>query len=188
MGIKALIVLNKADLLDERTRLHEQLADYSDIGYSVIQASSRAPGGMKAFVNHLRGETSILTGQSGVGKSSLVKTLLPDLDIQTNALSRATGQGRHTTSAATLYFLPNGGALIDSPGVRSFRLTMNDRQLLEKSFREFRPYLGRCQFGDCAHESEPGCALIEAAMAGRIPRRRLENFRRMARDVLTRSD
>lgn len=120
-------------------------------------------------------------GQSGVGKSSLVKALLPDLEIVVGRLSRTSGLGKHTTSYATLYFLPQGGALIDSPGVRSFRLVITERRQLEMGFREFHDYLGHCQFSNCRHRHEPGCALTAAVAAGAIASWRLRHFQQMAK-------
>lgn len=187
IGIRALIAVSKSDLLghDGDGRLGH-LPAYATIGYPVVEVTTRREGGLAALSAHLRGETSILVGQSGVGKSSLVKTLLPDHDIQIGRLSSATGLGRHTTSATTLYFLPGGGALIDSPGVRSFRLSQRDRASLERGFREFAPYLGHCQFADCAHGSEPGCALRAAVEHGDIATWRLDSFRHMAGDIESR--
>jgi ribosome biogenesis GTPase len=124
-----------------------------------------------------------LLGQSGVGKSSLVKALLPDQDIQIGRLSRATGLGRHTTSASTCYRLGSGGALIDSPGVRSFRLRALDRGDLERGFREFAPHLGRCRFADCRHQQEPDCALRQAVADGVVAARRLESFHLLAGEL-----
>jgi ribosome biogenesis GTPase len=121
-----------------------------------------------------------MVGQSGVGKSSLIQALLPDLEIQVGRLSKATGLGRHTTSVATWYRLPAGGALIDSPGVRSFRLGRLDFQALEHGFRELRPHIGHCRFADCRHHLEPGCAVKAAAQRGEIDSQRLESFLHMA--------
>lgn len=184
IGVKAMIAVNKADLLgeDDNGRLGN-IRGYASIDYPVVRVTARRAGGLDELIGHLRRETSILVGQSGVGKSSLVKTLLPDQDIQIGRLSATTGLGRHTTSAATLYFIPSGGALIDSPGVRSFRLPRMDRASLEHGFREFRAYRGRCQFADCAHDREPGCALREAVARGDIPAWRLESFRHMAQQI-----
>lgn len=181
IGIRALIAINKADILgaDTQTLLH-RLEQYRSIGYPLLQVAAKKALGLNLLATRLRNETSILVGQSGVGKSSLVKALLPDQDIQVGRLSSATGLGRHTTSAATLYYLPSGGSLIDSPGVRSFRLPLMDRQQLERGFREFRPYLGKCQFSNCAHEDEPGCALRSAVERGLVSAWRLESFRHMA--------
>ncbi len=182
LGVKALIVANKMDLLDEAQarRFRDRFAHYPSIGYGVLWTSLRDAEGLGPLVAVLADETSILVGQSGVGKSSLVKALLPDREIQIGRLSWATGLGRHTTSAATYYRLPGGGSLIDSPGVRSFRLGAIDRATLQWGFREFRPYLGGCRFSDCQHGVEPGCALRQAASSGLIAPERLANFHHLA--------
>lgn len=189
VGIHGLIAINKIDLVagSDREVLLERFAVYSRIGYPVVPVSARRAGGLDPLLHRLKGQTSILVGQSGVGKSSLVQALLPDLDLQIGKLSKATGLGRHTTSTTTLYTLPQGGELIDSPGVRSFRLGRLDRQQLEGGFREFRPYLGKCRFSDCSHQPEPGCALQEAVAAGVIDSRRMENFLHMADNLARRA-
>ena len=119
-------------------------------------------------------------GQSGVGKSSLVNALLPQQQAQVGALSESSGLGCHTTSASRLYHLPEGGAIIDSPGVREFRLWNMDRAGIAAGFAEFAPYLGRCRFRNCRHVNEPGCALDEATAQGAISIQRLNSFRRIA--------
>jgi len=180
-GLRAILVLNKSDLHgNEHDKLLEQFETYENIGYRVLHVSTKQHAGEEKLRSALQGESSILVGQSGVGKSSLVNMLLPDLDVQTGALSKTSGLGKHTTSSATLYFLPQDGTLIDSPGVRSFRLLIGDRAELEQGFREFAPFLGHCQFGDCRHEQEPGCALTEAVESGKIADWRLNHFRLMA--------
>jgi len=183
MGVTVLIALNKKDLLHPNTtrEFDREFSVYEEIGYPVIRISAKYEHDLDPLIQQLQGETSILVGQSGTGKSSLVNALLPDLQLQIGRLSEASGLGRHTTSATTLYRLPGGGALIDSPGVRSFRLTRLDRRQLEHGFREFRPYLGHCRFANCNHQdAAPGCALIEAREAGDIHPRRLANFLHMA--------
>jgi ribosome biogenesis GTPase len=177
----ALIVINKSDLLtpEARSDIEAQLADFTALGYPVLFTSALQNTGIEAFANHLTGKTSILVGQSGVGKSSLIKRLLPDRDITVGRLSTASGMGRHTTTATTLYHLPCGGRLIDSPGVRDFRLGEVRAAELGHGFREFRTYLGRCRFNDCRHVSEPGCAVLEALAAGEISARRMESYRRL---------
>jgi ribosome biogenesis GTPase len=187
IGVRALIALNKSDLLADTTLggFRQRFQVYEHIGYRLITVSAKREHGLDPLTECLRGETSILVGQSGVGKSSLINALVPDQATQVGRLSETTGLGRHTTSATTLYTLPTGGQLIDSPGVRSFRIAKVDRQQLEQGFREFRPYLGRCAFRNCAHDNEPGCALREAVAAGRIDPRRLETLLRLVRSLTT---
>jgi ribosome biogenesis GTPase / thiamine phosphate phosphatase len=177
----ALIVINKSDLLTPKARsdIEAQLGDYTTLGYVVLFTSALHNTGIEAFADCLPGRTSILVGQSGVGKSSLINRLLPDRDITVGRLSMASGLGRHTTTATTLYHLPCGGRLIDSPGVRDFRLGEVSAAELGSGFREFTPYLGQCRFNDCRHVSEPGCAVLAALAAGRISTRRMESYRRL---------
>jgi ribosome biogenesis GTPase len=181
IGVEAILVGNKMDLLEAQARLDFQgrFAHYAAIGYRTFWISLRESDSMRTLTAALAGQTSVLVGQSGVGKSSLVKALLPDREIQIGRLSKATGLGRHTTSAATCYRLSGDGFLIDSPGVRSFRLGNIDRAALQRGFRDFQPYLGRCRFGDCRHDQEPDCAIREAVSKGRIAPERLENFRHL---------
>jgi ribosome biogenesis GTPase / thiamine phosphate phosphatase len=182
IGVQALIVANKMDLLDApaAAAFRARFALYPAIGYPILWTSLRQPATLEALITTLADQTSILVGQSGVGKSSLVQTLLPDLDIQIGRLSQATGLGRHTTSTATCYRLIGGGFLIDSPGVRSFRLGTIDRETLQRGFREFGPHLEGCRFADCRHDREPGCAIRAAVDAGEIAPERLANFHHLA--------
>lgn len=178
---RSLIVVNKKDLLTdvEYHMLAARMSAYQSAGYQVIFTASCDPSTLPALRRHLQGITSILVGQSGVGKSSLVNALLPQRDARVGALSAATGLGRHTTSATTLYHLPDGGDLIDSPGVRSFHLQKVAPEDLGRGFPEFRPYLGQCRFHNCQHISEPGCAIAAAAERGQISLRRLASYRRL---------
>jgi ribosome biogenesis GTPase len=186
IGVVGLICLNKSDLLDDNARRAFRLrfAHYEAIAYPVIQISAKSEHGLDPLLECLRERTSILVGQSGVGKSSLINALIPRENVIEGGLSDATGLGRHTTSAATLYSLQSGGELIDSPGVRSFRLGKLTRQELEQGFREFRPFLGHCRFHNCTHRSEPGCAVRAAAECGDIAAERLESYQHMIDDAL----
>ncbi|CAK0774209.1 Small ribosomal subunit biogenesis GTPase RsgA [Gammaproteobacteria bacterium] len=181
LGIPALIVLNKADLLDSQdTQVRERLALYESIGYAVCPASTCLPDGLTTVEDHLRGHVSVLLGQSGVGKSSIVNHLLPEHeDVAVGELSSTTGYGRHTTTDTTLYHLPRGGDLIDSPGVRKFSLWHLPPQEVAWGFLELRPFLGNCRYRDCAHHEEPGCALRAAVASGIIHPRRLESYHRI---------
>ncbi len=182
IGVPALIAINKFDLIqgEKGEQFSRRIQLYEDIGYAVAHISAHTNHGLDPMIKRLRGETSILVGQSGVGKSSIINALLPDLDLQVGRLSEATNLGRHTTSASTCYSLPAGGELIDSPGVRSFRLLKLSRSELENGFREFRPFLGHCQFNDCQHQQEPGCAIKQAVKDGHISQQRLDNFLHLA--------
>jgi len=177
-GIAPLIVVNKSDLMDgpKRARIEARFREYRDIGYTVLFASTKAEHGLDALSEHLRGRTSVFVGQSGVGKSSLINSLLPEVDARVGELSEASGQGRHTTSAAMEYRLPEGGSIIDSPGIRDFGLWNISAEQAFEGFVEFRPYRGQCRFRNCAHREEPGCALRQAVADGRISERRLESF------------
>jgi len=174
LGIEPVIVLNKTDLEFEHehavagARILEHLPHYRALGYRVVHTSCKTKSGTRALGNELLGRTSILVGQSGVGKSSLVNRLLPDMNVQIGALSEATGKGTHTTTATTLYEYPGGGFLIDSPGVWEYGIWKLQQHELEDGFVEFRPFLGNCRFNNCLHDSEPGCAVKAAAAAGKI--------------------
>ncbi|MDX2457268.1 MAG: ribosome small subunit-dependent GTPase A [Gammaproteobacteria bacterium] len=176
-----LIVINKSDLIrpEDRSRIEALISEYSSIGYTTLLTSALENTGIKAFSDGLVGKTSILVGQSGVGKSSLIRRLLPDRDITIGRLSAASGLGKHTTTSTTLYHLPHGGKLIDSPGVRDFYLGRIADDELGNGFCEFRPYLGQCKFNDCRHLSEPGCVINAAVADGNILKRRMESYRRL---------
>lgn len=183
------LLLNKADLAGdgnadplvargaaEATRL---AALYAGIGYPVLRCSSRSEQGLDPLREFLRGKTCVFVGQSGVGKSSLVNALLPDAALATQEVSTVSGLGQHTTTAARLFRLPGGGALIDSPGVREFQLWHVDEQTLADAWVDFRPFRGQCRFRDCRHLKEPGCALQQAVARGELASERLENFLRI---------
>jgi len=185
-GTTPLILINKADLLtaERRADLDALLSEYQAIGYHGLYTSALHNTGIEAFVAQLAGRSSILVGQSGVGKSSLIQRLLPELDITIGRLSTASGQGKHTTTATTLYHLPGGGHLIDSPGVRDFHLGRVSPGVLGEGFREFHPWTGQCRFSDCLHHGEPGCAVIAAREEGKISPRRMESYRRLLEQLL----
>lgn len=177
-GFKPLLVLNKSDLLDAATRapLLALLESYAQLGYPTLAVSSRSHEGLPQLKERLASATSIFVGQSGVGKSALVNALLPGVNTLEGSLSDAVTKGRHTTTAARLFHFPDGGNLIDSPGIREFGLTHLEPEELLKGFVEFRPFLDGCRFRDCRHEREPGCRLQEAVAQGRIDPRRLASY------------
>ncbi|MDH5786549.1 MAG: small ribosomal subunit biogenesis GTPase RsgA [Chromatiales bacterium] len=181
-GITPLLLFNKYDLIDEvnRGEVEQLLHRYRDIGYRVLTSSTKVNHGLDELIDQLKGHSNVFVGQSGVGKSSLSNALMPGLDIAVKALSERSGLGQHTTSTARLYHLPQGGDVIDSPGVREFRLWAMDEATLADGFREFRPHLGHCKFRDCRHQQEPGCALKGAAERGEITPQRLASYHRIA--------
>lgn len=183
LDVRALLVLNKADLLRRDDPVEALLEVYEHLHYTVLRTAAKSGAGMDRLRQALAGHTSILVGQSGVGKSSLVKALLPDLDIATRAVSTATGLGTHTTSASTLYHLPGSGDLIDSPGVRGFNPSVRDADTLARGFVELEPLLSRCRFSNCGHRSEPGCALREAVARGEVDSRRLDSYLQLLADL-----
>lgn len=174
-GIGALILLNKSDLL-AASAVQALLQPYTRIGYPVLQASAHTAGGLEPLRSALSGHTSALVGQSGVGKSSLIAALLPEEELRIGELSEAMTKGRHTTTTARLYRLPDGGALIDSPGIREFSLSHLDVARTASGFVEFRPFIGRCRFRDCKHQAEPGCAIREAVASGAVGAERYAGY------------
>ncbi len=178
VDIPPLLLLNKSDLLDAKpnAELDALLVQYQAIGYTVLRASTKTAGGLDAIRAELRDRISVFVGQSGVGKSSLIGALIPGLDIRVGDLSVGTAKGRHTTTTARLFHLPEGGDLIDSPGIREFGLDHLERGQIEHGFIEFRDWLGRCKFRDCKHEREPGCALRQALADGKISAARFHSF------------
>ena len=178
-GIRPLLLLNKADLLDEDNAafIDSLLATYRQLGYPLLEVSAHDGAGMAELRAALDNRISVFVGQSGVGKSSLVNSLLPGVDLRVGALSELTGKGTHTTTTARLFHFPEGGDLIDSPGIREFGLGHVSRDDVEAGFIEFRELLGRCRFRDCRHDREPGCALLLALEEGRIQPQRLASYR-----------
>jgi ribosome biogenesis GTPase / thiamine phosphate phosphatase len=179
VDIPPLILLNKSDLLDEsnRQRTEQLLAPYPLLDYPVLHASCKREHGLDDLMETLKDRTSIFVGQSGVGKTSLVNQLLPEVNARVGELSAGRNEGTHTTTTAELFHLKDGGSLIDSPGIREFGLWHMERDQVENGFREFHPLFGQCKFRDCKHEQEPGCALLEAAEKGHISPARLASYR-----------
>ena len=185
LGIEPVIVYNKTDLelnpgdTANGVQVLGHMPDYEALGYMVIRTSCKTAPGIGGLQSVLKDKTSILVGQSGVGKSSLINQLIPDLQIQTGELSNATGKGTHTTTSTILYQLTDGGYLIDSPGVWEYGIwKFEDRELAE-GFIEFEPWLGQCRFNNCLHASEPACAIKQAVTDGNIRGWRYQSYLRL---------
>ncbi len=177
-GCEAVICLNKCDL-DPAERLYEI---YRTVGCCVIRTSAATGLGMDALRDAIRGKTSAFTGNSGVGKSSILNRLMPELQIQTGAVSEKLGRGKHTTRHVELYALGEETYVADTPGFASFEVDMIEPiscENLQYAFREFRPYIGQCRFSDCAHLHEPGCAVLEALAAGKIAPERHQSYAKL---------
>jgi ribosome biogenesis GTPase / thiamine phosphate phosphatase len=180
--IRPLLVLNKADLISDqdRARIEALCALYEEVGYPVLTVSATSGEGLAPLFAALAGHTSVLVGQSGVGKSSLVNALLPNAELAVADLSATSGLGQHTTVTARLFDLPGGGRLIDSPGVREFGLWHISEDELLHGYRDLAPLAGHCRFRNCSHRHEPGCALRLAAEQGEVRAERLDNYYRIA--------
>jgi ribosome biogenesis GTPase len=180
-AIMPVIVLNKVDLLSakEMANTRQRLQVYEQLGYEVIHASTHQKQGMKKLLNKLENKTSIFVGQSGVGKSSLIKTILPDTSVRIGELSHASGLGKHTTTVSTLYQLPHSSAIIDSPGIREFGLGQFNAAQIAQGFVEFQALVPQCKFNDCSHHGEPGCAVYQAVDTGAVQKSRYDSFLRI---------
>ncbi len=179
--LKPVILLNKIDLFTEKefADLKQRLQLYQDIGYPVIYTSAKKEDGLNSLTELLKDNNNIFVGQSGVGKSSLINTILKS-DARIGEISEATGKGKHTTTTAYLYPLEHDqGHIIDSPGVREFGLIKLSEQDIIAGFTEFKPYIGHCKFRDCAHKKEPGCALLKALEDKKITLQRWQSSQRI---------
>ena len=175
--IEPLIVLNKCDLTAKLPAARQHLAVLAGLGYRILELS--ALDHAEDLRPYLQGKTSVLVGQSGMGKSTLVNALIPEAKAATREISQALDSGKHTTTHAALYHLDADSHLIDSPGLQEFGLGHLDRQDIENAFREFRPYLGQCRFRDCRHDREPDCVLNAAVDTGKIDKTRFAIYHRI---------
>lgn len=189
--IEVVILLNKCDLLDEiqAQNIKPQLSIYKKLGYPVLNLSAETGEGFDQLKQETLGQKSILVGQSGVGKSSIINQLFPEQTSLVNNISENSRLGQHTTTASQLFMFEepsdvehtdefgfNQGFIIDSPGIREFGLWHMNRQTIAQGFIEFSPFLGSCKFRDCQHTKEPGCEIIKAVETGNIARQRWQNY------------
>ena len=177
--LEVLIVLNKCDIADKAAAARLQLAPYYNIGYRVLELSATQDA--SPLLPFLQGQTSVLVGQSGMGKSTLINGLLPDARAATREISTVLNSGKHTTTHARLYHLNPQSHLIDCPGVQMFGLHHLSFGEIEQGFVEFSPYLGKCRFHDCHHTHEPNCAIQQAVAEGKIDARRFKVFQDISR-------
>jgi len=177
-GIEPLICVTKIDLargdaLEERIRVYER------VGYRVAKTSAETGDGVDAFRRLLAGRISVFVGKSGVGKTSLLNAIQPELGLRVREVSESSGKGRHTTSHLEMFPLDDGGGVVDTPGMKVFA-PLEDPSEIAGCFPEMRPHIGRCRFGaDCSHSHEPGCAIKKAVEAGEIDEERYRSFLKM---------
>jgi len=181
-NIKPLILLNKCDLT-EANEAKTKLKLYEALGYQVLHLSAKQD--ISVLRPYLSNQQSVLVGQSGMGKSTIINALLPDQNVRTQIMSEALDSGKHTTTAAHLYHLDNHSSLIDSPGLQEFGLHHLSTNQIEYAFVEFRPYLGKCRFNNCKHSHEPDCAVLNAVKAGKISASRLAFYQALAEEYRT---
>ncbi len=185
--IRVLIVLNKCDLSEAAQVATEKLALYQQLGYPCLNIS--AVNDIKPLIPYLHQQKSLLIGQSGMGKSTVINALIPEAQRATMTISLALDSGRHTTTHARLYHLDASSTIIDSPGMQEFGINHIDKTNLARGFLEFHPYLGgSCKFSNCRHLTEPGCALLLAAEKGEINTRRLTVYQKMMEEAERRKE
>jgi ribosome biogenesis GTPase len=176
--VHAIIVFNKSDL--HRQKEADKFAGwkemYEAVGYTVLQVSATKSEGIDELRSHLQNKTTLISGHSGVGKTSLLNLLLPDSQLKTGEISGWSGKGQHTTTFAEMYDLPGGGRIIDTPGMKEFGLVDLPKQEVSHYFPEMRKKLVNCQFNNCLHVNEPGCAVKDAVMNGEIHEERYASY------------
>jgi ribosome biogenesis GTPase len=183
--VPAVLVFNKQDMLDTKGKMKQQaLANiYTRIGYRVLFASAETGEGIDDVKEMLKDKVSLIAGHSGVGKSSIVNRIEPDLNLRVNNISKISGKGMHTTTFAEMHNLSFGGKIIDTPGIREFGLYHITPEELFHYFPEFRALMNQCKFNNCLHENEPDCAVKAAFVNNEIPESRYVNYLNMLEDL-----
>ncbi|WWT74692.1 ribosome small subunit-dependent GTPase A [Lautropia mirabilis] len=179
--IPVLVLVTKQDLSQSFEQVQARTRVYESLGYPMLPISAlKDPASLEPVQERLVGKRTVLLGQSGMGKSTLLNALVPTASQQTNEISTALSSGRHTTTFSRAFILPDGQSwLIDTPGFQQFELAHLSRWQLLHAMPEFRPYLGQCRFNDCQHHDEPGCAIRDAAERGDIDPHRYELFQQL---------
>jgi ribosome biogenesis GTPase / thiamine phosphate phosphatase len=179
-NIKPVIVLNKCDLL-EANDAKNKLKVYEALGYQTVYLSAKEDiTPLRPYLNH---QQSVLVGQSGMGKSTIINALLPHEQVRTQEISNSLDSGKHTTTATHLYHLDKHSTLIDSPGLQEFGLNHLTHDTLELAFIELKPFLGHCRFSDCKHQHEPDCAVINAVNQGKINAARFNYYKQLSQEL-----
>jgi ribosome biogenesis GTPase len=176
--LDARVVINKIELTD-RAKTEERFADYGRAGYPVHFTSVKQRIGLDELHSALAGRTSVLSGPSGVGKSSLMNSMYPGLNLRVGEISESVNKGRHITVGAILHPLPDAGYVVDTPGLREVGMWGMPSKDLDECFPELRPYLGSCRFNDCTHSEEPGCAVLAAVESGDVSRERFASYSKL---------
>ena len=176
--VKAIIAFNKADLFrkKEEEKYRQMKEMYERVGYRVFLTSAKDNTGILELRQALEGKTTLISGHSGVGKSSVVNIIFPGINLKTGEISGWSGKGQHTTTFAEMFDLPSGGRIIDTPGMREFGLVDIGKQEVSHYFPEMRERLNDCQFNNCLHFNEPGCAIKQAVADGEIAEDRFVSY------------
>jgi ribosome biogenesis GTPase len=170
------IIVNKIELSSNKSKTENDFLNYQSLGYDVHFLSVKKQINLDFFKEQLINKSHIFLGQSGVGKSSLINSLIPDLQLRVNEISSKSKLGKHTTTNTTIYHIPSGGDLIDSPGVREFQLDSLTELEIKSGFKEFRALSDACRFRDCKHINEPNCAVKESLDQGKINPNRYQSY------------
>jgi ribosome biogenesis GTPase len=173
--LPVLIVINKMDLATDG-RVPAEIDAYRSLGYPVLATCVKSEDGLDELRERLSGRITVFTGPSGVGKTSILNTILPELDLRVGVVGERSGRGKHTTSAGLLIPLPDGGYIADTPGIQYFEPVGVDPADLAHAFRELRPVLGACRFANCRHRTEPGCAVQDAVADGSVSEARYASY------------
>ena len=176
--LHARVVINKIELVD-RVETERRFADYGRAGYPVHFTSVKQGVGLDELHDALAGRTSVLSGPSGVGKSSLMNSMYPGLNLRVGEISESVNKGRHTTVGAVLHPLPDAGYVVDTPGLREVGMWGMPSKDLDTCFPELRPFVGKCRFNDCTHLAEPGCAVAAAVESGEVSRERFASYAKL---------